>query len=259
MHVHGATPYTFRRFTEVPPDSPFKLQDTLTSRAEIADLSEKFRDEVVAQIGLGGSGAYLLDYLVKTPVKEIRAFDLDDFHVHNAFRSPGSLALKELGQKKASVYAGRYENFRHGLRVMSKSIDETSHAELEGVTFAFVCVDKGSSRSANLDLLISKSIPFIDVGMGLQRAADASLKGMMRLTYYPPQDAERIRAMNLAEMIDPPEGIYRTNVQIAELNAMNASLAMIRYKQLRGFYSTEEAYYHLLFDLTDLKMVGSQL
>jgi ThiF family len=259
MHAHGATPYTFRRFIDVPSDSPFKLQDTLTSRAEIAELGDKFRDEVVALIGLGGTGAYLLDYLVKTPAKEIRGFDVDDFHVHNAFRSPGHLALEELGRKKADVYATRYENFRHGLRLTAKAIDETSLAELDGVTFAFVCVDKGSSRSRIFDLLIAKAIPFIDAGMGLQRAADGSLKGMMRLTYYPAHDAARIRAMNLAEMVDPPDGIYRTNIQIAELNAMNASLAMIRYKQLRGFYSAQEAYNHLLLDIVDLKTVGSQL
>ena len=51
------------------------FQDTLTSRAEITDLSAKFKDDVVAVIGLGGTGAYVLDFLVKTPVKEIRAFD----------------------------------------------------------------------------------------------------------------------------------------------------------------------------------------
>jgi hypothetical protein len=38
---------------------------------------------------------------------------------------------------------------------------------LEGVTFAFVCVDRGSARAGIFDLLISRGIPFIDVGMGL--------------------------------------------------------------------------------------------
>jgi hypothetical protein len=38
----------------------FKFQDTLTSRAEIGDLSALFKDDVVALIGLGGTGAYVL-------------------------------------------------------------------------------------------------------------------------------------------------------------------------------------------------------
>ena len=50
----------------------FKFHDTLTSRAEITDLSAKFDDDVVAVIGLGGTGAYVLDFLVKTAVREIR-------------------------------------------------------------------------------------------------------------------------------------------------------------------------------------------
>ena len=89
--LHSANPYTFRLVEDVAEDSVFKIRDTLTSRAEITDLSKKFKNEIVAQIGLGGTGAYLLDFLVKTPVKEVRAFDPDVFHVHNAFRSPGRL------------------------------------------------------------------------------------------------------------------------------------------------------------------------
>jgi tRNA A37 threonylcarbamoyladenosine dehydratase len=48
-------------------DSVFKLHDTLTSRAEIGDLAAVFKDEVVAIIGLGGTGSYLLDFMAKTP------------------------------------------------------------------------------------------------------------------------------------------------------------------------------------------------
>ena len=92
--------------------------NTLTSRAQIVDLSAKFADDVVAVIGLGGTGSYVFDLLVKTPVKEIRGFDFDDFHVHTAYRSPGRLAdTDELGKNKAEVYRSRYENFREGLRL----------------------------------------------------------------------------------------------------------------------------------------------
>ena len=82
MEAHGVTPYTFRFVAEVPTDSVFKFHDTLTTRAEITDLAAKFKDDVIAIIGLGGTGAYLLDFMAKTPVREIRAFDLDTYHVH---------------------------------------------------------------------------------------------------------------------------------------------------------------------------------
>lgn len=59
MELHGATPYTCRVVESAPVDSVFKFHDTLTSRAEITDLQSKFKDDVVAIIGLGGTGAYL--------------------------------------------------------------------------------------------------------------------------------------------------------------------------------------------------------
>ena len=253
MELHGANPYTFRT-VETIADSVFKFHDTLTSRAEITDLSAKFASDVVAVFGLGGTGAYVLDFLVKTPVREIRAIDFDFFHVHNAFRSPGMLDESELGKPKAVVYGGRYDNFRHGLKVERKFIDASSGADLEGVTFAFVCVDKGSARSRIFDLLISKGIPFIDVGMGLDRKR-GPINGMMRATYYSAENAQRVRDKGLAEMSDQPDDIYRTNIQIGELNALNACLAVIRFKQLRGFYFEEPPYYHLLLEIGDLKVV----
>ncbi|MDP2029500.1 MAG: ThiF family adenylyltransferase [Thiobacillus sp.] len=252
---HGASAYTFRAVEQVASDSVFKFHDTLTSRAEIADLRAKFKDDVVAVIGLGGTGAYLLDFLVKTPVREIRAYDLDGFHVHNSFRSPGRLDENELGKSKAEVYRSRYENFRTGLSIIPRFIDASCVEEFDGVTFAFVCVDKGSSRAGIFELLISKGIPFIDVGMGLKRKGEP-LTGMLRTTYYSVEDARKLRDRGLAELTDSPNDIYRANIQIGELNALNASLAIIRFKQLRGFYFEELPHYDLTFGIGDMKTIG---
>ena len=64
--------------------------------------------------------------------------------------------------------------------------------------------------------------------------------------------------MKLADEADDPNDIYRTNVQIGELNALNACLAVIKFKQLRGFYHEADSPLHLLFDLSDLKIVGQR-
>ncbi len=255
IELYHASPYTFRAVNEVISDSVFKFHDTLTSRAEITDLSAKFKDDVIALIGVGGTGAYVLDFLVKTPVREIRAFELDPFYVHNAFRSPGKLDPPELGKPKAEVYQARYEHFRTGLSVTRKFIDAMCSDDLKGVTFAFVCVDKGSSRASIFDLLLSNGIPFIDVGMGLQRK-NGPLNGMLRTTYYSAVHGQKVREKELADLVDTPDDLYRTNIQISELNALNACLAIIRFKQLRGFYFEELPYYNLLFEVGDLKIVG---
>lgn len=196
MTKFGVTPYTFRDCEEETPNSVFKLRDTLTSRAEISDLAKLFEQDVIAVIGLGGSGGYVLDFMVKTPVREIRGFDPDSFFVHNAFRSPGRLDMEEdaeLRQSKAEVYQRRYENFRYGLTIKPLFIDEMSAAELDGVTFAFVSVDKGSSRKSIIDLLIAKNIPFIDVGMGLKRHG-GPISGTVRTTYFPRDTGYTVRS-----------------------------------------------------------------
>ncbi len=255
MELHDVSPMTFRTVAPSKSDSPFKVRDTLTARAEISDLAAVFKDDVVAVIGLGGTGAYLLDYLVKTSVSQIRGFDMDRFYVHNAFRSPGRLMLDELGKSKAEVYQARYDSFRTGLTITHKFIDASCKEDLRGVTFAFVCVDKGSSRAGIFDLLISLGIPFIDVGMGLDRIR-GPLNGMLRVTYYSVERARELRDKGLAELADGANDLYKTNIQISELNAHNACLAITMFKQLRGYYFDEVNFYHLLFRIGDMKILG---
>jgi hypothetical protein len=255
MEKFGDSPLTFREVDSGGAHPIFTFQDTLTSRAAIGDLSAKFEDEVVAIIGLGGTGAYLLDFMVKTPVKEVRGFDGDVFHVHNTFRAPGRLAKEELKQPKADVYQERYTNFRHGLHLQAKYIDATSQDDLAGVTFAFVCVDKGSARKVIFELLIELGIPFIDLGMGLKRKG-FGLNGMMRTTYFPAETAQEVMDKGWAEVTSDPDNLYKTNIQIGELNALNACLAVIRYKQIRGFYHFDQSLLNMLFEIADMKNVG---
>lgn len=252
--AYGVTPYTYAARDEEAAASVFKERDSLTSRAEIVDLAARFDDEIVALIGLGGTGSYLLDLLVRTPVREIRGYDGDDFLVHNAFRAPGRLSDGELGRSKADVHQSRYENFREGLTLKRKYIDSEAAAEFDGVTFAFVCIDNGPARAEIWDLLIRLGIPFIDVGMGLRRKP-TGLSGMMRTTYVAPGDPFGLRYAQLAEMGNGGEDLYRTSIQIGELNSVNACLALVRYKQLRGFYVDAVDGSHLLFDVTDLRTV----
>lgn len=255
MERFDASPYTFRVATEDAVDPVFKFRDTLTSRGEITDLAACFRDEIIAVIGLGGTGSYVLEFILKTPVAEVRAFDADRFHVHNAFRSPGRVDPSEFDKTKAEVYHARYENFRHRLVAKATYIDETSDDELSGVTFAFVCVDKGAARTEIFQALMERKIPFIDVGMGLKRK-DHGLGGMVRVTYFPADHGKEVMNKAHAPLRDDPEDLYRAKVQIGELNALNAALAVTRYKQFRGFYKDVSDWENLLFDTTDLKTVG---
>ena len=82
-------------------DSIFQYVDTNSSRAGIDNCNRKMLDKKIAIIGLGGTGAYILDLVSKTSVKEIHLIDGDVFCQHNAFRSPGA-ASKEIFSKSMS-------------------------------------------------------------------------------------------------------------------------------------------------------------
>jgi hypothetical protein len=248
---YDANPLTFKARHEIP-DSVFLRHDLLSSRAEIGDLSALLKNDIVAVIGLGGTGSYVLDLLAKTPVREIRGFDADVFHLHTVFRSPGMIDMNDLGKPKADIYGSRYKEFRIGIATENVRIDASSEKHLQGVTFAFVCVDKGSARKEIIDLLFSMGIPFIDVGMGLGRKGDGPIGGMVRSTYFPVAEGHAILSKGLVPLTDNPDDIYRTNVQLAELNALNACLAVIRFKQIRGFYEAEKGDHQSVFEIKDM-------
>ncbi len=91
--------------------------------------------------------------------------------------------------------------------------------------------------------------------MGLNRK-QGSLNGMLRTTYFSAENGQQVRDQRLAETSDNPDDIYRTNIQIGELNALNACLAVLKFKQLREFYLNETSNYHQLFKVGDCSIIG---
>ena len=70
-------------------DSVFKYVETASDRVGIGRLTERLAEEKMAIVGLGGTGAYVLDLVAKTPVREIRLFDGDEFLQHNGLPFTG--------------------------------------------------------------------------------------------------------------------------------------------------------------------------
>lgn len=235
---YGVTSRTGAIYNVSEGDSPFKVRDTFSARAEITDLNLRLAHERVAIIGLGGTGSFVLDFLVKTPVQSIDAYDFDIFEVHTAFRSPGEVPFDGFGHKKTDVYRRKYEPFRYQITFHDRRVTGADSPLFAETTFAFVCIDDGEARGEICRMLISVGVPFIDVGIGVEKEP-VELDGLIRTTLFTSDTAET--AINLVPT-DPGLGAdaYRVHVQIAELNALNAAFAVIRYKQFRGFYADEQ-------------------
>ncbi len=228
--------------------SVFEYPETASSRAGIRALTEKLRIEAVAIIGLGGTGSYILDFLAKTPVQEIHLFDGDRFGNHNAFRSPGAPSTDELASApmKAEYFRDIYSKMRKNIFAYG-FLDESNVQLLREMTFVFVAVDKGSSRKFIAENLSEFGVPFMDVGMGIQEV-DGSLGGQLRVTTSTNQSREKALSI-LTHFGDDDENDYSRNIQIAELNALNAALAVVKWKKLFEFYADLQDEYQSLYGI----------
>lgn len=225
-------------------DIPFQYQDLNSSRAGINHINEKVKGQKIAIIGLGGTGSYVLDFVSKSHVAEIHIFDDDKFYTHNAFRTPGA-ANKDILDKAIAkvdylknVYSNTHKGIKaHAYRVTSEVIEN----EFQNCDFAFICIDSNEAKKSLLLKLIEKGISFIDCGISVDEV-EGSLSGTIRLTTLTPDKNDHINKR--LHFDNSKEDIYGSNIQIAELNALNATLAVIKWKRILGFYHNHENEHH---------------
>ncbi len=222
----------------------FNYIDTASSRVGIGALAERLAGDTVSIIGLGGSGSYILDFVAKTPVREIRLFDADEFLQHNAFRAPGAPSLEELRRvpRKVEYLKGIYSKMHRHIVAHDAFIGAANLQLIDGTTFAFLSMDAGEPKRLIAERLEALGVAFIDVGMGLE-LADGALGGILRMTASTPANRDHARR-RISFAGGGPEDIYSTNIQVADLNALNAVLAVIKWKKLRGFYHDAERELH---------------
>ncbi|MEV4748919.1 ThiF family adenylyltransferase [Streptosporangium sp. NPDC049248] len=228
---------------EVEDDSPFVYRDTATSRAGLATVNRRFRGHHVAIIGLGGTGGYILDQVAKTEVESILLIDGDHFDNHNAFRAPGAASLETLRERpnKAAYFASAYSRMHRNVTAYEHYLDEDNLEVLSGTTFAFLASDDALSKPPIMDWLETHDVPFIDVGMGIEEI-DGKLTGLLRVSTSLP--GRRASARCRIPAPAPERDDYSRNIQTADLNALNALLAVGRWKRHIGVYAdvTDEAF-----------------
>ena len=220
-------------------NSPFTFRDTASSRQATLDLAERLVDERVAIVGVGGTGSFVLDFVSKTWVREIHLFDNDEFMQHNAFRAPGPFSiddLRGLTATKAEFHGARYAKMHRGISAFSKHIDQTNVGQLGSYDTVFLCIDGGPVKQAVLSTCMAEGVLMIDCGMGVMRSSEGgSLIATIRTTTCTPDHHFHARRCIDLAGVDAP-GEYEWNAQMAELNALNAALAVIKWKKIRGIY-----------------------
>lgn len=238
-----ATAQTYKVFEYKGDESIFNYIDTNSSRANINFINERFKGQRIGIIGLGGTGSYILDFIAKTPVDNIFLFDNDEFLLHNAFRAPGAPNIEILNAryKKVDYFASIYSKMHKGIIPCAEKITEQNIEILKGLSFVFTCIDNNSARGMIISNLKNFKIPFIDVGLGVE-IVDDSLAAILRVTLGTPSKLDHIPLR--IGIVDTIDNEYSSNIQIADLNAMNAIMAVLRWKKFCGFYKDLKEEHH---------------
>ena len=235
----------------------FKYPDTNSSRAGIEFLNRKFDNQKIAIIGLGGTGSYILDQVAKTPVKEIHIYDGDEFQLHNAFRSPGAVSSEKLetenGIKKVDYYYGIYSNMHAGIKVHTKYVTPENVNELKDFNYVFISIDKNEVRYNLAKAFLKMGVTFIDVGIGVNKADDC-LNGAVRVTVGSSNKCDHLD-LRIGSM-ESEENEYSNNIQIADLNCLNAILAVLKWKKMSGFYQDVKKEHNSLFLINTNKLLN---
>lgn len=255
----GATPRTLRA-PEDEGDSVFGYTETASDRVGIGALTDRLKAERVAIIGVGGTGSYVLDFVAKTPVHEIRLFDGDEFLQHNAFRAPGAPSLDELrgAPKKVDHFKGIYSRMHRGIAAHAVGLDASNIHLLNGVTFAFICMDAGEAKRLVVEKLEAIGAAFVDVGMGLE-LDDGSLGGILRVTASTPEKRAHVHKGRISFAGGGEDDLYSSNIQVADLNALNAVLAVVKWKKIRGFYRDLEREHHCTYTTDGNVLINGDL
>lgn len=252
------TEKTFRiRENEIDTDV-FQYIDTNSGRAKINLINEKVKVQKIAIIGLGGTGAYILDLLSKTPVSEIHIYDGDVFSQHNAFRSPGAAGKEDLDTvpSKVDYYFNQYSKIHQKITAHHNYVSKDNMKELSTMSFVFISIDNDVSRKLIIQFLLKSNIPFIDVGLGVN-AVDDTLIGTVRVTTGTHEKNNHL--VDRIPFVDEGNNDYNTNIQIAELNCLNAVLAVIKWKKMCGFYQDLREEHHSTYSINVNQLTSDEV
>ncbi|KRA31118.1 MULTISPECIES: ThiF family adenylyltransferase [unclassified Nocardioides] len=249
------TPLTFKPVATDEDDGAFCYLDTFSSRAGITELNNVLALPKIVIIGLGGTGAYLLDLLAKTPIQTIHLYDGDIFRTHNAYRAPGATGIEDLraGKYKVEYFSQMYSLMRRGIEPHPEYVTDANVREILDASFVFLSMDTGPDKRAIIEALTARGVPFIDTGVGMAKDP-GGINGLIRITFSSPGHSDHIERDQVISYFAGEDAEYDTNLQVAELNALAAVHAVIRYKKYLAFYADTENEHHTVYavDSNDL-------
>ncbi|MDP9332012.1 MAG: ThiF family adenylyltransferase [Actinomycetota bacterium] len=225
-------------------DWPFEYVDTASGRAGIGAISARLAGHKVAIVGVGGTGSYVLDLVAKCPVDSIHLCDGDQFSTHNAFRAPGAASLEDLrtGSFKVDYLQNIYVRMKRNVVAHPYDVVGANADELRDMSFVFLAMEGGDVKRELVAALERMGLTFVDcsVGVVMPEASDVLLAAV-QIAASTPENREMLHGKVDFGAVDD-EDPYAENIQVAELNALNATMAVLWWKKHVGLYHNPTPY-----------------
>ncbi|MDN4640762.1 ThiF family adenylyltransferase [Agreia sp. PsM10] len=223
-------------------ETPLRYFDSASSRAGIGAVIDRLRGQKVIIVGLGGTGSYILDAVAKTPVAEVHLYDGDTYLTHNAFRSPGAATFDQLTAQPLKVHHHQvtYDAMHRGVIAHAERVTNANIDELRDASFVFLAMDTSPQKLYIIEKLQEFAIPMVDCGMGIYQAG-TSIAGIVRTTMSSARQDNQTWINDNISFADEDDDEYSQNIQIAELNMLNAAFAVIAWKKYFGYYADFES------------------
>ena len=211
-------------------------------RAQMKEWRDKLADEIVGIVGVGGTGSYILDLVSKSGISRILIWDSDVLEERNTRRGVGSVSYgcSNLGRNKAQFLAKQYDSSSCEVIPYPNDFPGPDASVICDLSFVFIAVDEDESRTTVRRIMHENKIPYIDVGMGV-RIENGVLTGSCQAVLCPRDPAE-IQGLIPEGGLAVGKQAYR-NLQVSEVHALNAALAVVMWRRFRGQYPAQD---HLL-------------
>ena len=230
---------------------PFHIPNTFEERAAIAPVQDQIRGDRIAIVGLGGTGAFLLDQIVKTPVSEIHLLDSDVVEWATFKRAPAAPTAEEIEVVrdgpllKVDYYRSKYAALRDGIHAHPVRVDSeemfAQFVDEHSIGFVFICIDQFTEGDAARQDVVYQAVsgsgvPFIDSGVSIT-VEGCSIRGAVTTSFYEAGSDGWKGAIPNARLHGDAPGY--SNVQLPEVNAAAAAFAAMEWRRRTGQYVSE--------------------
>lgn len=239
----GPRPYTFD-----------VLGDQL---AEAVEWRRPLGQECVAIVGLGGVGAWIADFVVKSHPGEVHGWDYDCIEPKNILRMPGGIDPNAwIGRPKSDwfqeIYSRVHTNVHgHNVEVLPQNVQ----AVIGRTTFAFVAVDDAESRMTVCDALANAGIPFVVAGLSLVRKETRVRVAMRIVTAHVGVSSWRQAIPQVGQAGQEDYG----SLDLPDVYSMAASWAIQSWRKMRGQFWQDQREECLDYSAFDQSLIAREV